>query len=619
LKRTVTTEGDLGMLPGLRPGIGTAPAMLDTIAYQPATLAQCASWTFVALLAIRTGQGTDMTQLRSFKALAASVATTIIVAACGGGSGSGDSTTAAGAMSTSTSISSGAITAFGSVFVNGHEYSTTAAKVVDDDTGEVLSAADALEVGMVVDVMARASGSADAAELHLHPLARGVVDVTDPVAGTMAVLGQSVQVTSATSFSDHRACLNAATNPCTAITGQAALSATTGSGAGVVAGTYVIVHGYLFGTGTGTNNIVATLVSVRDLPTGTSLANFKTEGVVASVGTGSITIGGLAVDLSQATCRAAGATVACGSAFSAGQVVSAYAAAAPALPATTLLPDVARVAAKAVVETAGATVEIEGKVSAVTASPASFVLRGVKVDASGLAAGTALPFVGDIVRVGGTVTTGGQGITATSLAVLRAAASHTYGFEANASAVAAGTATGTFTFSVLGQTITVNAATRLADRQSWKWAHVDPATNPFNITTFQTYFAGSTSKHVLVKATSDTGGALTATQFVILPASMAAIMGGPVDATPAPVNSATTGTPSTFSIHGVAVSADPKSIFQRDFRLRPSTTAVTIAAGDVVVVRGTPAAGTITVGATPSVDNAVVDLGVLRDYDQCGM
>jgi len=39
---------------------------------------------------------------------------------------------------------------------------------------------------------------------------------------------------------------------------------------------------------------------------------------------GSITIGGLTVDLSPAICRATGETVPCAAAFSAGQIVSAF-------------------------------------------------------------------------------------------------------------------------------------------------------------------------------------------------------------------------------------------------------------------------------------------------------
>lgn len=538
---------------------------------------------------------------------------TMTLAACGGGSGGSGSTTSgadAGALST------GTITAFGSVFVNGHEFDTRSAQVVDDDTGATVAASQ-LEVGMVVDVKAGSGSSADhpeATELRLHPLARGYVDASDATAGTITVMGQTVQLTSATNYSDHRACVSATTSPCTAVAAQADLAANAGA-----ASSYVTVHGYLYTGSAGSTNIVATLVSVGDVPTGTGVLAFKAEGVVSATGTNTVTIGGLTANLGSATCRVKGAPVDCASAFSAGQVVSVGSGTlADPLPVTTFTASRARLAGKLAVETDGATVELEGSVSGVGAT--SFVLRGITVDASSLvSAGTALPAVGDIVRVVGTVAQGGQAVTASSLKVLHLASARTYGLEGDASGVAAGSDASTYTLSVLGQTITVTANTRLADRQSGEWRRTDPAANPFNIGTFQAYLAASASQHLLVKAQTDAGGNLVAQSLMILPASTVATIAGPVDASPAPVNSSATGTPSTFSVHGVAVSADPAAIFAHRLGERSGSGAVTIAAGDVVVARGSYAAGTITVTATPSLANGVLDLGVLQRRDRCGL
>lgn len=554
---------------------------------------------------------------------AATAALALALTACGGGGGASGPATGSSSASGADAgaLSTGTITAFGSVFVNGHEFATGGARVIDDDSGNSV-AASSLEVGMVVDVKAAAASSAShpqAAELRLHPLARGYVDASSSDAGTITVMGQTVQLTSATNYSDHRACVSASTGACAAVAGQSGLVANAGTGS-----SYVTVHGYLFTGSAGSTNIVATLVSVGDLPA--SGIAFKAEGMVSAVGTNSVTIGALTADLASATCRVKGATVPCANAFGTGQVVAVGAATlADALPVTTFSAGYARLAGKLPVETDGATVELEGSVSSVGSG--SFVLRGITVDASALVtAGTALPSVGDIVRVTGTVASNGQSVTATALKVIHLASARTYGLEGDASGVAAGSAADTYTLSLLGQTVTVNAGTRLADRQSRGWMHSDPATNPFNIGTFQAYLAASASQHLLVVAQTDAGGNLVAQSLVILPVSTAATIAGPVDATPAPVNSSATGTPTTFSVHGVAVSADPAAIFAGRFGEHgrgggggSSSGGVTIAAGETVVVRGSYAGGTVTVGATPSATNAVVDLGTLERRDRCGL
>jgi hypothetical protein len=537
------------------------------------------------------------------------VALAMIVAAGLGACGGGGSDTTAAPGTNSTSItSSGVITAFGSVFVNGHRFHTEHARVIDDDTGAVTSGATGLEVGMVVDVRHRGRGTddeADADELHVHPLVRGFIDAADATAATLTVMGQKVQLTSGTSFSDRRACVSAATSPCTPITTADGLVATSVSGtptATVTPGSYVTVHGFLF-DGASTD-VVATLVSVGDAPTGGSPANFKAEGVV-TVGTAGVSINGLKLDLTRATCRAGGATVPCGTAFATGQVVSAGSATAPALPATVLVADFARKANKLPVEEAGATVELEGIVSSVSGTT-TFTVRGVVVDASGLPAGTALPKVGDEVRVLGTLSTDGTTVKATSLSTEDEADEAKFALKGQATAVTPA-GTNTFTVSVLGQDVTVNARTRLKDVSIRGWERRDPTATPLNITTFQDYLAASASKSVLVIAEQGTGGKLVARSLTILPSSEVAAISGTVDLAPAPVNSTTTGTATVFFVHGVKVSADPAAI--RTVRNGTGT----IAGGDQVVVVGTLTGTTIVVGPTPTGNNRVLDLGVLRE------
>ena len=548
------------------------------------------------------------------------------LSACGGGGPAGSAAalidTASGA-----SVSSGAITAFGSVFVNGHEFATSGATVIDDDTQASSGGTAALEVGMAVDVIPAASSSASspqAAEIHVHPFARGVVDASDPVANTLTVMGQTVQLTASTTFSDHRACLVSTSSPCTAVAGQLGLTATSGSGAGAVPGTYVSIDGYLYASGSvpAGADIVATLVSVRDLPTATSGAGFKAEGVVTALAGTTATIGGLSVDLSAASCFANRAATPCAGAFSVGQVVSAFSAVEPALPATTFMATTALLRNRLVVQTADASVELEGEVSSVVLAPATFVIRGVTIDASALT-GVALPAVGDQVRVVGTVESNGTGVTATSLQVLHAARSATFGLEGNVGGVAAGSVADTYVLTLLGQSVAVDSSARLADLSVRGGGRGDSSANPFNIATFQTYLAASSSQHLFVQTAADASGNLTALSVTITPASPVAGIAGVIDAAPAPVNSSTSGAPITFSVHGLAVSADPAAVVKLGGGRNNAMLAATVAAGDFVLARGSYAAPTLTVAAPSGslsafATNIVIDTGVPRDKDHDG-
>jgi len=542
----------------------------------------------------------------------------LTLAACGGGGGSGSTPVSTGPTSGPTGVtpnsSSGAITAFGSVFVNGHEFATGGATVVDDDTGATEQVA-GLEVGQVVDVDPASNSTAStpvAKLLHVHPLVRGDVDAWDDVADTLTVMGQVVSLDSATLFSDHRACVNASTNACTPITDASGLTLTSTGSGGTTAGSYVSIDGYLFGGSSGSANVVATLVSVHDVPTGTGGAFYKVEGLVTAVtstaGSTSLTIGNLQINLSGATCYAGiGKSTACAGAFATGDVVSVFATTAPTLPATTLNATFALKRSRLPVQTAGATVEFDGAVSSFTAASgstaASFVVRGVDVDTSGLAAGTSLPAVGDLVSVVGTLSSDGLSVAATSIRILHAARSVSYAFCGDETAIAAGSTADTYTLTVLGVPVVVSSQTRLSDHSALRWFNLDPQANPFNITTFQAYLTASTSQHVVVNAAKDSSGTLQALSVTIVPASTVSQLAGPVDASPAPVAGSSTA-PTTFSIDGVPVSAAVSAISYT----KHAQTA--IAAGDEVVTSGTFTAGVLTVGATRNFSNYVVDGGV---------
>jgi hypothetical protein len=543
----------------------------------------------------------------------------LALVACGGESdaaSSGEGLSGAGAGATS----SGVVSAFGSVFVNGHEFDTATATLIDDDTGQ--PATTALEVGMVVDVKAAQHSRVDrpvAGSLHLHPLLRGVVDAADPAAGTLTVMGQTVQLSAATAFSDHRACTTGATVTCTPITGQSGLNVTAPDPAQpgrMLAGSYVTVHGYLFqsGTDTDTVQVVATLVSVGDAPAAAPKARgpaYKAEGVVTAVDASAkrLTIGGLTVELGQATCYRANSDAACASDFPVGTVVSAWSASAPAaLPVRSLTADVLRARSPSLVETEGAAVELEGRVSSVAAATARFVVRGITVDASALKA-AALPAQGDVVRVLGSVARGGGEVTASSVTLLHAAptaTAETYGLEGDFTQLGAGDAAQTYQLQLLGQTVIVDANTRLLDRSQ-------RSAQPLNIGSFSSRLGASASKHLQVAARLDAGGQLRALSLSILPASSVAALSGVVDAAPAPVNGRPSSGPTTFSVLGVPVTAAPAAVVTPG-RRGAAGTVVLVAVGDRVKVRGAWGGGTLVVsapanGGAPSANAIVVDHG----------
>jgi len=113
------------------------------------------------------------------------------LSACGGG-GSSSSTS-------SGSLTSGVITGFGSVFVNGVEYETNGADIL---VNGVASDESALEVGMVVNLRGTANGaSGSALSIEYKDELQGIVQQNDYTAsGTLKVMGLTVRIDSATVF-----------------------------------------------------------------------------------------------------------------------------------------------------------------------------------------------------------------------------------------------------------------------------------------------------------------------------------------------------------------------------------------------------------------------------------
>jgi Domain of unknown function (DUF5666) len=109
----------------------------------------------------------------------------LVLAACGGGGGGTGAATGPAA-------SQGVITAKGSVFVNGVEYSTTGATIRIDDNPGIESD---LKVGMVVKVRGTsddATRKGTATQVEARDLLEGTISSVG--AGTIAVMGQTVQI-----------------------------------------------------------------------------------------------------------------------------------------------------------------------------------------------------------------------------------------------------------------------------------------------------------------------------------------------------------------------------------------------------------------------------------------
>lgn len=128
-------------------------------------------------------------------ALAAAAA--ILLAACGGGGSSMPATATASATSV---VTTGVVTGFGSIYVNGVRYDTSGAQF--DIDGRPGTQAE-LKVGDVVQLKGRRGGNTASAERIVHRNSvQGPIAAVDSTANRLTVLGQTVLVSASTSFDD---------------------------------------------------------------------------------------------------------------------------------------------------------------------------------------------------------------------------------------------------------------------------------------------------------------------------------------------------------------------------------------------------------------------------------
>ncbi len=205
-----------------------------------------------------------------WRGLAAALAMALLASSCGSGITAGIEGTGA----TVASVSAGAISRFGSIFVNGVEYDTTTAAVSID--GQSAAASD-LQVGQVVVVQ----GSLDpggikgkAAQVAFDTSVQGPVAAANAAGSTLTVLGQTVRISPQTSL--------------------AADAGGTPNFASFAPGTLVAVSGFANANG----DITATRVQLK-----TQVTAYLIAGAVSSVNAPAyqLLINGARIDFSGAT------------------------------------------------------------------------------------------------------------------------------------------------------------------------------------------------------------------------------------------------------------------------------------------------------------------------------
>ena len=261
---------------------------------------------------------------------------------CGGGGGDAGFGSASVGSGGTGSFSSGAITGFGSIIVNGVRFDDSRAQVTDDD-GALHNAGD-LRLGMVVSIVASdvsASATASATSISFGSELRGPIDSIG--AQSLVVLGQTVNIGANTVFDN----------------------GITGGMAGLTVGQIIEVHGFV---DPATNQILATRIESN-----ATAATLKLQGQVQALDTTAKTF-----TLGTTTISYAGiAAAALPDNLANGLLVRAVLARTPATGTRSALS--LRTVERRVGDHGNA--EVEGTVTAFT-SASSFSVNGVAVDAS---------------------------------------------------------------------------------------------------------------------------------------------------------------------------------------------------------------------------------------------
>ena len=220
-----------------------------------------------------------MNEILKITTVSLAIAAVIGLTACGGSGEGSDSTASSPVMSGST-ITTGVITGFGSVFVDGVEFETDDSSFSLDDGDDGVENEDGLAVGMVVTVTGtvHADGKTGSARhIEFDDELEGIVNTNSVGAegtGTMTVMGQTVIVKNTTIFESDVAGIDSIDK--------------------VAAGNVVEVSGYSSGDG----SVYATRIEVKlAVHAGEEI---EVKGIVSNLAASRFDIGGLTVDFSSA-------------------------------------------------------------------------------------------------------------------------------------------------------------------------------------------------------------------------------------------------------------------------------------------------------------------------------
>jgi len=220
-----------------------------------------------------------MNEILKITTVSLAIAAVIGLTACGGSGEGSDSTASSPVMSGST-ITTGVITGFGSVFVDGVEFETDDSSFSLDDGDDGVENEDGLAVGMVVTVTGtvHADGKTGSARhIEFDDELEGIVNANSVGAegtGTMTIMGQTVIVKTITIFESDVAGIDSIDK--------------------VAAGNVVEVSGYSSGDG----SVYATRIEVKlAMHAGEEI---EVKGIVSNLEASRFDIGGLTVDFSSA-------------------------------------------------------------------------------------------------------------------------------------------------------------------------------------------------------------------------------------------------------------------------------------------------------------------------------
>ena len=222
--------------------------------------------------------------------LLAAVSLAFGLVACGGGGSSATESLASPGV-TATGFTQGVITGFGSIIVNGVRFDETSATITDDS--DTALSASGLKLGMQVEVdhatVNASARTASAVAVRYGSLATGPVAAVNTSANTLTVLGQVVDISSSTVFSD-------------------ALSAGLGA---VTVGSVIEVHGQVDAT---TGHIAASRIEPTTATATATATRYKLRGTVAGLDTSAKTfsIGGAVISYAGLASTAVPSTLANG-------------------------------------------------------------------------------------------------------------------------------------------------------------------------------------------------------------------------------------------------------------------------------------------------------------------